>query len=83
MKRNKEKDRIISTMDIVRKFNISYQTVNYYTNLGLLNTKRRIGRGNGRQYIEEEVRKRLHKIQRFKDVGYPLRIIARMINNKV
>ncbi len=46
---------LISSQEIVKKYNVSYQTVNYYTNLGLLPVKKR--KGNGRLYNEEEIKK--------------------------
>ncbi len=72
--------KIISAKEVIKKFGISYQTLNYYTNIGLLNATKRIG--NKRQYIEEEVKKRFKKINELKDKGYPLNIISRLINSK-
>jgi len=68
---------LISSQEIVKKYNVSYQTVNYYTNLGLLPVKKR--KGNGRLYNEEEIKKSLEKIAQLKDQGYPLRLICKMI----
>jgi len=68
----------ISALDITKKFDISYQTLNYYTNLGLLRSTKR--RGNKRLYLETDVKERLQKIDRLKDQGYPLKIIAQMMN---
>ena len=68
------KDKLmISPREIVKRYGISYQTINNYTNLGLLVVRRR--RGNGRLYEKEEVRQRLEKIDKFKNRGYPLRLI--------
>lgn len=72
--------RTISSKEVLKKFGISYQTLNHYTNLGLLNAMKR--RGNKRQYIEKEVKERLKKINALKDTGYPLRIISQLINSK-
>ena len=68
---------LISSQEIVKKYNVSYQTVNYYTNLGLLAVKKR--KGNGRLYNEEEIKKSLERIAELKDQGYPLRLICKML----
>ena len=72
---------IITAMDVVRKFNISYQTLNHYTNFGLLNAVKKRGSGNKRFYLVTEVEKNLNKIDELKGKGYPLKIIAKMLNN--
>ncbi len=68
---------LIFPREIVKRYNISYQTLNYYTSLGLLVVRKR--RGNGRLYDEEEVEKRLKRTAELKDEGYPLRIICKML----
>jgi len=70
-------DKIISAIDIAKKFNVSYQTVNHYTDLGLLRVSKR--KGNGRLYRESEVKSRLKRIDELKNEGYPLRIIRNII----
>ncbi len=68
---------MISSQEIIEKYNISYQTVNYYTSLGLLVVRKR--KGNGRLYDEEEVKKRLERVAELKDEGYPLRLICKIL----
>ena len=68
---------MISPQEIAKKYHISYQTVNSYTNLGLLVVRRR--KGNGRLYKISEVRQRLEKITKLKNRGYPLRLIRNML----
>lgn len=75
-KHNKKK--VLSLQEIAKNFSVSYQTLNYYTTLGLLHSQRR--QGNKRLYIAEEVKKRLKKINELKNEGYPLRIISNIIN---
>ena len=71
-------DRVmVSPREMAKKFNISYQTINYYTNLGLLVVRRK--KGNGRLYNQDEVRRRLEKIDKLKNRGYPLRLICNML----
>ncbi len=74
-------DNIITAMDVVRKYNISYQTLNHYTNFGLLNAIRKRGSGNKRFYEALEVESNLNKIDDLKGKGYPLKIIAKILNN--
>lgn len=65
---------LLSALELVDKFRISYQTLNHYTNLGLLKNSTR--RGLRRFYQEEDVRKRLRTIKDLQNKGYPLRLIA-------
>jgi len=71
---------LITSAEVVKKYKISYQTLNYYTNLGLLVSKGRIG--NKRLYDEKKLKKRLKKIQKLKNDGYTLRLICKIINKK-
>ena len=68
---------MISSQKIIEKYDISYQTVNYYTNLGLLTVRKR--KGNSRLYDEQEVQKNLKRIIELKDQGYPLGLIRKMV----
>ena len=72
-----KKEKIISAIGVSKKFKMSYQTVNHYTNLGLLVVRKR--EGNGRFYLEPEVSSRLKRISQLKNEGYPLRIIRKML----
>lgn len=67
------KNDVISAVEIVRKYELSYQTVNYYTNLGLLDVVE--NKGNKRLYNRDDVEARLEKIKKLKKRGYPLRLI--------
>ena len=68
---------LVTANDIVRRFGLSYQTLNYYTNLGLLDVAKRDG--NGRLYDPDAVERQLDAIGRLKDAGYPLRLISRVL----
>lgn len=72
--------KLISASEVASLFNVSYQTLNYYTNLGLLSTVKK--EGNKRLYSEDEVRESLGKIQDLKNQGYPLRVIRTLIQPK-
>lgn len=69
--------RLLSTKEIIERFSISYQTLNYYTNLGLFTVIER--RGNKRMYSELEVENKIKSITDLKNQGYPLRLIMKQL----
>lgn len=71
MKANKS---LISAVEIAKAYKISYQTINYYTNLGLLKITETSG--NKRLYDKKNVTQRLEQIKQLKRKGYPLRLIC-------
>lgn len=75
------KERLISAQEITKKHNITYQTLNHYTNFGLLNVVAK--RSNVRLYDEEEVQRRLAKIAQLASAGFPLRLIRKTLNNEI
>ncbi|MCM8787943.1 MAG: helix-turn-helix domain-containing protein [Candidatus Omnitrophica bacterium] len=72
-----QKSKIISAKDIVKKYNITYQTVNHYTDLGLLPVLMK--KGNVRFYDSEVVDRNLKQIEEFKKEGYSLRLIRKKL----
>ena len=70
-------DEMISAKDIVKTFHVSYQTVNHYTDFGLLEVIAR--RRNVRFYDRELVGKRLKEIKDLVGEGYSLRLIRRKL----
>ncbi len=70
-------NKFISAKVISSKFKIPYSTVNHYTNLGFFSVVKR--KGNIRLYREDEVNARIDKIFRWKNEGYPLRLIIKML----
>ncbi|MFA6078785.1 MAG: MerR family transcriptional regulator [Candidatus Omnitrophota bacterium] len=71
--------RIVSAVDLVKKLDISYQTLNYYTTIGLLEMTGRKGRT--RFYNEEDVIERLERIKALQNKGYTLRLINEAIGS--
>ncbi len=67
----------ISATDIVKAFGITYQAVNHYTNLGLLDVVSKDG--NARMYHRAVVQKRLLLIARLVREGYSLRLIRKKL----
>jgi DNA-binding transcriptional MerR regulator len=75
--RNNKINMVISAKEIVDKFHISYQTVNHYTDFGLLQVA--FKEGNVRFYNKNEARVRLAKITKLTREGYSLRLIRRKL----
>lgn len=71
--------KFVSLQEISQSSLISYQTLNYYTSLGLLKSQKR--QGNKRLYAVQETQERLKKITELKNQGYPLRIISNILNH--
>jgi DNA-binding transcriptional MerR regulator len=70
-------DKMISAKDIIIKYHISYQTVNHYTDFGLLPVSAK--RGNVRFYDRNLVEKRLVTIKEMMQEGYSLRLIRKRL----
>jgi DNA-binding transcriptional MerR regulator len=70
-------DIMIAPSGIVEKFKISYQTLNNYTNIGLLVVRQK--KGNARFYKLDEIQQRLDSINKLKNKGYTLRLIRNML----
>ncbi|MBI4323464.1 MAG: MerR family transcriptional regulator [Candidatus Omnitrophica bacterium] len=68
---------LLTAGDIIERYRLSYQTLNYYTNLGLLRVAKRDG--HQRLYDGRDVQRNLQAVARLKDEGYPLRLISRML----
>ncbi len=68
---------LLSAKDVVRRFGVSYPTLNHYTNLGFFCIV--IKKGNKRFYDAQELRQKLGVISRMKNDGYPLRLIRKKL----
>ena len=68
---------MISAKEIVSNFGISYQTVNHYTDFGLLSVLAK--KGNVRFYDRSLVVARLKKIKELVQEGYSLRLIRKRL----
>ncbi len=71
--RNVRKNCLITSLEIVNKLGITYQTLCHYTNIGLLNVAER--QNNKRLYDKEEVAWRLEKIKELRAKDYSLKSI--------
>jgi DNA-binding transcriptional MerR regulator len=75
--KNLKSAKLISAKEIISKYNISYQTVNHYTDFGLLPMVEK--KGNIRFYDNSLVRSRLSQIMKLASEGYSLRLIRRKL----
>jgi DNA-binding transcriptional MerR regulator len=75
--KNPRQARLIAAKEITGKYKISYQTVNHYTDFGLLPLVTK--KGNIRFYDEAQVKCRLAKITKLSGEGYSLRLIRKKI----
>jgi DNA-binding transcriptional MerR regulator len=69
--------KLISAKEITAKFDITYQTVNHYTDLGLLTLVCK--KGNVRFYEDAQVRRRLNMVTQLSQEGYSLRLIRKKL----
>ena len=67
----------VSAAEIVKKYGVTYQAVNHYTNLGLLEVVTK--NGNMRMYAKHKVKMRLAKISKLVGEGYSLRLIRKKL----
>jgi DNA-binding transcriptional MerR regulator len=72
-----EKNKMISAKEITSSYHITYQTVNHYTDLGLLPVM--LKKGNVRFYDSALVEKRLKEIKELAGEGYSLRLIRKRL----
>jgi DNA-binding transcriptional MerR regulator len=69
--------KLIAAKDIVRTHHLTYQTVNHYTDFGLLSVSKK--EGNVRLYDRNLVAKRLRIINDLAKQGYSLRLIRKRL----
>ncbi|MEE8360014.1 MAG: helix-turn-helix domain-containing protein [Candidatus Omnitrophota bacterium] len=76
-KENRPNHGALSVKEIMKIFKLSYQTVNHYTDFGLLPVPQK--RGNVRFYDKRLVESRLKKIKELLVEGYSLRLIRKKL----
>lgn len=77
VKSNNHRKKMISAQDIMKQYRISYQTVNHYTDFGLLPVETK--RGNVRFYDKKIISQRMKKIRMLMEEGYSLRLIRKKL----
>jgi len=70
-------NKLISAKEIIDRFHITYQTINHYTDFGLLPLV--FKKGNVRFYDSKQVKQRLNKITELASEGYSLRLIRKKL----
>ena len=68
---------MLSVKGIMKKFRMSYQTVNHYTDFGLLPVT--LKKGNVRYYDKRMIENRMNKIRDLMAEGYSLRLIRKRL----
>ena len=76
-KTNSKDNKLISASGIMSKYRISYQTINHYTNFGLLSVA--LKKGNVRFYNPKLTKRRLNKIRELMRQGYSLQLIRKRL----
>ena len=74
---DKEQTNVMSAKEIIDKYSLSYQTVNHYTDFGLLPVT--FKKSNVRFYDRNTVDARLKKISELMEEGYSLRLIRKKL----
>lgn len=69
--------KLVTAQELVKKYNIQYHTLNYYTAIGLLPVSMKSG--NQRMYEEHIIKDRLGQISRLSQEGYPLNLIRKKL----
>ncbi len=69
------RNNVMSAKEIARKYFLTYQTINHYTDLGLLPVFSK--KGNVRFYDKKVVAARIKKIRGLVGEGYSLRLIRK------
>ncbi len=76
-KTNNGDGKAYSVKEIMKRYGVSYQTVNHYTDFGLLPVPHK--KGNVRFYDRKVVDRRMKRIRSLMDEGYSLRLIRRKL----
>lgn len=73
---NKE-NKMLTVKEIMQEYNLTYQTVNHYTDFGLLPIA--LKKGNVRFYDRNIIEERLKKIKELAAQGYSLSLIRKQL----
>ncbi len=79
--RQEDSGRLFCVKDIMKEYNLSYQTVNHYTDFGLLPVS--LKKGNMRFYDRQVVARRMKAIRELMGEGYPLRLICKKLDGGI
>lgn len=76
-KKDNSQNKMLVAREIMKEYNLTYQTVNHYTDFGLLPIA--LKKGNVRFYDKNIVEERLKKIKKLTEEGYSLRLIRKRL----
>ena len=76
-KKNNRHNKMLAAREIMKEYNLTYQTVNHYTDFGLLPVA--LKKGNVRFYDKNIVEERLKEIKKLTEEGYSLRLIRKRL----
>ena len=76
-KENIPNNKWISAKEIVSSYHVTYQTVNHYTDFGLLPVAAKVG--NVRFYDRGTVERHIRTIRQLMNEGYSLRLIRKKL----
>ncbi|PIU42092.1 MAG: hypothetical protein COS99_02100 [Candidatus Omnitrophica bacterium CG07_land_8_20_14_0_80_42_15] len=74
---NNGKSKMLSAKEIMERYDLSYQTINHYTDFGLLPVL--VKKGNVRFYDKDVIGERMRKIRKLMGEGYSLRLIRKKL----
>lgn len=77
---NLNRKNLVSAQEILKRFGVTYPTLNHYTNLGFFDVVAK--RGNRRFYSADEIKTKLGVIEKLKNDGYPLRLIMKLLKER-
>jgi DNA-binding transcriptional MerR regulator len=70
-------EKLITAKEITKKYSLSYQSLNRFTDVGLLTVV--LKKGNIRYYNRQQIKKRIHQISGLMQEGYSLLLIRRKL----
>jgi DNA-binding transcriptional MerR regulator len=76
-KKNNKQNKMLSAREIMKEYNLTYQTINHYTDFGLLPVA--LKKGNVRFYDRNILEERLKKIKKLTEEGYSLGLIRKQL----
>lgn len=74
---NNKQNEVLSAVEIMKVYNLTYQAINHYTNFGLLPVA--LKKGNARFYSKDMLEQHLKEIKKLTEEGYSLRLIRKKL----
>lgn len=74
---NHKQNKVLSAAEVMKVYNLTYQTINHYTNFGLLTVA--LKKGNARFYSRDMLEQRLKELRKLTEEGYSLQLIRKKL----